>query len=842
MKKITEFLIKNKYFVILFFAVLLALSIVGTVFLVKTDGKINSDMMTYLTDDFDTQKGLAFLKDNFGVRGDGMFVVRGTEDDADLRAAIAEIKKMDGVNLVIWEEDADEMERIKDKLADFDLSAFEGLNNEELREALGNNELFADFIKYFDLAGFFDAEVDVSELKSYLKKDIGGGYYDYVIIMMTDYAPSTNDAYALFDNIKAKFASREYASSGMTETAQVLMEETLGDLPNFIIFAVLAAVIILVLATSSFVDPIIVLTTLGISIMISMGINYLYPSVSIISFATSAVLQLAITMDYSIFFMHIYKKNRKDMSAYASAVTTVPEAASSILASGLTTIGGFVALYFMRFRVGADIAGVIIKGVVMSLLTILVLQPIITLLMDKAITKTTHDLLGKINEKIRVKKPDFKGISKENIVRPIASFLVGNWQRIVLAVIAVGLLVPAFLGQSKLQYSYFKMYEEKNDTPEKVIAAELGNQMIIAVPLYTITGTQYDFIDEIKADPSHKVSGITGAFTAVKNLDPAAVIAAMEILASENGLDETQTMINGMPDTLSNDLVHQFLTSHGVSEEVYDSLLAVDWAGIDLKAEMNGVDLSMLKSFFAKVKVGENEEKWYTLYTVNISGGTEDAEAMATYEYMTNVMNKYFGKEYYSIGMLTGSHDMAKVTPTDFLTVTLVSAGIIFVIIAILLRNPLKSLLLVVLIELGIWINLSFTFLLGENINFMVYIIISSVQLGCTVDYAILLANTFEKKRSQYSSGKECAIAAASEAVPALFVSALLIISVCMSVYFVSGNLVIKQLTGMLARGAGISFVLVTIVQTAVMSFFKTERKKKNYEEKLKSVEEKLGE
>ena len=349
------------------------------------------------------------------------------------------------------------------------MSAFDGVDMDALKESLGNNESFKTLglDKYFALTGFFDADVEVGELKSYLKHEAGDGYYDYVIIMMTDYAPSTNASYELFDNIKAKFATRSYAASGMTETAQVLMSETLGDLPDFILYAVIAAVVILVLATSSYVDPLIVMATLGTSIMISMGINYLYPSVSVISFATSAVLQLAITMDYSIFFMHIYKKNRKELSAFDSAVKSVPEAASSILASGLTTIGGFVALYFMRFRVGADIAGVIIKGVVMSLLTILILQPIITLLMDKVISKTTHDILGKINAGIRKKKPDFIGITKENVVRPVVTFLTGNWQRIALTVIAVALLVPAFLGQNKLQYSYFKMYEEKNDTPER---------------------------------------------------------------------------------------------------------------------------------------------------------------------------------------------------------------------------------------------------------------------------------------------------------------------------------------------------------------------------------------
>ena len=146
------------------------------------------------------------------------------------------------------------------------------------------------------------------------------------------------------------------------------------------------------------------------------------------------------------------------------------------------------------------------------------------------------------------------------------------------------------------------------------------------------------------------------------------------------------------------------------------------------------------------------------------------------------------------------------------------------------------------MIELGIWISLSLTFLAGQEMNFIIYIVISSVQLGCTVDYAILLANTFEHNRDKYASSKECAIQSACEAVPAVFVSAALIIAVCMSVYFVSQNLIIKQLTGMLARGAAISLVLVTFVQTAIMSFFKTERKKTDFEGKIRNLEEKIKE
>lgn len=839
-EKVTGFLLKYRYVVILVFAVLFALGVVGTVFLVTDDDKINSDMMSYLTDDFDTRTGLDFLREYFDIQGDATLVVRGGEDDEELRQAVERIKAFDGISQLIWVEDAYTLDGFKDSLGDFDLSEidFDAENFEEiLAEISSQNSAMAALISsmkidsYVKLLKLADMEIDASALVDYMKRPVEGmdGTYDYVIMIMMEYAPSTADAYTLLDSIKAEFDGRSIASSGMTETAQTVMSDTLNDLPNFIIYAVLAVIVILILATASFIEPLIIIITLGVSIVISMGANYLYPSISIISFAISAVLQLAITMDYSIFYMHIYRKNRTSLNPYDATVKAVPEVSSSILASGLTTIGGFAALYCMRFGVGADIAGVIIKGVVLSLVTIIVLQPIITLLLDKAIVKTTHHFTDLINAKIKEKKPQFGGVSKEKVLRPVAKFSV--WQRIALTVVAVALLAPAFIGQYSLNYSYFKMYEVVVDTPEKELAEELGNQMIMAVPLHTKTGTQSDFIAEVLADPNGKVSGVTGAFTSI-DIDAEALEAMLDILTDPDEIERLETTIKSLPEYLENDFVKNLLDQYGI-----------DLSGLDLEAlqDLNisemlaDVDLSMLNSYFAKNEDGV----WYTMYSVSISGSTEDDAAAATYEYLLAVRNKYFD-EGYSIGMLTGSYDMRQVTPRDFLVVTLVSAAIILVIITILIRNPLKSLILVVLIELGIWINLSITFLLGQEINFMIYIIISSVQLGVTVDYAILLANTIEHNRDKFTSSKECAVQSATEAVPAIFVSALLIIAVCLSVYFVSQNLIIKQLTGMLARGAAISFILVTFVQTAVMSFFKTERRKTDFAGKLKAVEEKL--
>lgn len=834
MKKITEFLLKYKYIVLLVIGVLLAIAIVGTVFLTQNEQKINSDMISYLSDDFDTQQGISFLKSNFGIRGDAMLVVRGTDDDPELIASVNKIKAMDGVKKIIWAQDAVAIDEIKTKLAELNLNTAD-FDKEELTRLLLSNELLSGYTEYVSLLGIVDMSIDATSLYEYLKRPIEGSTdYDYIIMIMLENSPSTGGAYELMDDIKGEFEGRSYAASGTTETAKVLMDDTLADLPNFLIYAVIAAVVILLLTTSSFIDPLIIMLTLGVSIVISMGCNYLYPSISVISFATSAVLQLAITMDYAVFYLHTYKKNRSELSAYDATKKSLPEAAGSIIASGLTTVGGFAALYFMRFKLGADIAGVLVKGVILSIITILTMQPIITLVLDKLVQKTSHDFIGLAERKIKEKKPSFGGIKKGAVARPIARFSV--WARIAIVAVAVALIVPAYIGQSKLQYSYFRMYEEKNETTEQQLAVELGNQTIMAVPLDTVSGTHKEFIDKLLLDPNEKISGVTGAFGII-DVDKDSLVAMLEIFSDEAKLSGLENTFSSFPELIADPDIRNMLEEQGVDvAAIEEALSGIDFDNFDVTELTEDIDLSAINTYFAKA-----DGKWYTLYTLNIKGSAEDEAAMATYEYIKSVREEFFGDDGYSIGMLTGSYDLASTTPGDFLRVTIASVAIIFLIIAVLLRNPLKSLLLVLIIELGIWINLSLTFLLGENINFMVYIIISSVELGCTVDYAILWTNTFERHRDTSKDGKECAVKASAEAVPAIFVSALIIIAICLVVTLVSKNLIIKQLTGMLARGAAISFVLVTTLLPATMSFFKTERKKVDYEAKLKELEEKTA-
>lgn len=837
LEKIGRFILKYKGAFLLAMAILFVVTVVGTVFLVISEDKINSDMVSYLDDDSDTKKGLVFLQEEFDIRGNATLVVRVDENSPDdvaaFHKAISNISDMKSVSSVTWHGAVSSYEQIDDGLDEILSILNENRAYLEyvarILEEQGIYENAGELLTLLRLADYFGVDfVDTSGMEAYLRHETSvPGVYDYVILILTD-IDAGEQAYSLLDDIKKEFSYTTYASTGTTETAERLLSDTMEDLPWFIVCGVLSVLIILILASSSFVEPFILLATLGVGIVVSMGMNYLFPSISIISFAISAVLQLAITMDYAIFYAHVYRRNRQSLDAGTATVKAFPEVSESVLASGFTTVGGFAALYCMEFRIGTDIANVLVKGVIMSMVTVFILQPILTVLSDKVIQKTTHSFSARfidhINSSRTAKGKSSVSLGKSDICRPIAKFAV--WQRIVLIVIAVALIVPCFIAQSRVEYSYLELYEKNLDTEEDILASELGNQLILSVPI-TVSkknATQQDFIKAVRSVNTERVTGMLGVFTAI-DID-SDILSALLNVADNGNVTDMKELLN----YLENPDYHSILEDYGIDAEHIPLMTDLCHAFIDFG---NNVDFDILGSFFRKV-----DNEWYTLYTVSFSGNTEDAEAQAAYKEIIDLCSAYFGSNrYYPVGMITSSYEMGSITPHDFMVVTLVSVAIIYFIVTLLLRNPLKSLIIIVIIELGIWINLSFNFLFGQSINFIVYVIISSVQLGCTVDYAILFANTFEKNRSKYATGKECAVETATEVIPPILTSALMIGSVCLGMYLISNNLVIKQLTGMLARGALINFILVIFVQTAVWSLFKTARRDGRYEEKLLALE-----
>ena len=707
MNKFWSFVIDKRKFILVITAVIVIASIILTIALIFSN-KINSDLLAYLPENTETGKGFKFLTNEFDIKGDGMFVVEGDEpgsqDYLSLVSQVNELASIDGVSHVIWYE----------SIKDLDI-----------------------------LASIFPGNVDISSLQNFLRRpQEDSDKYNYVVLLFMDYSPSTEEAFYILDSAQEIFSGREYAVDGMTATARSVMRETIAEAPLYIIFGVLAVLIVLFLVTSSYIEPLILIITLGVSIIINMGTNLIFPEISIITFAASSVLQLGISMDYAIFYMHRYKEAKREIEdSIECAKYTSRTVYKTILASSLTTIGGFAALIFMEFDIGLDIGRVIMKGVALSLITVLALQPCLIIMLDKVIKKTSH-------------KPLEVNFEKGS------SFVIKY--RYVFIVLAVVLIVPAFIGQSMTNFSYFKLFaENENPTSQEQLALELRNQLVVAVPLNTVDDKSHqDFIKDIKN---------------IENIGP--VLGAFEALKVD----------------------HKNLTPNVV------------------RALQN---LNPYVSSFFKIIEENGEEKVYTLYTITIMGDTETEESFTTFNAVSQVIDDYF-EESYKMGMTTGVNDMRIITPRDFLRITIISATIILLIMAIILKSLRKSLIMVLLIELSIWINISITYLLGGSLNFMVYILISSVQLGCTVDYAILICSTYDEEMTKLKDSVKAAKSAIQRSFQAVLTSAGIIFVTCIAVYFVSNNLIVKEITFLLARGAFISFVVIILVLPGILVLFK---------------------
>ncbi len=707
MDKFASFILKYKKIILMVVILIFILSIIGLVYFIW-DNRINSDMLEYLPENTSTSEGIKFLKQHFGIKGDAFIVVEGDYDDRDLIQSVERLKKLDAVSQFVWYQDIQEIDKLSRLL---------------------DSPLFANV----------DISIDAESLATYLKTPLENGKYNYVLLMLFDHSPSTFEAFNILDTINKEFSDRNIAISGMTALSKQVMEDTLKELVYYIIFAVLAVSIVLLLTTSSYFEPIIMMLTLGVAIVINMGTNIIFPSISIVSFASAGVLQLGVTMDYAIFYMHAYKKKRLSFEPQEAAKRALPKTSTAIIASSLTTMGGFLTLCFMQFTIGIDLAKVIVKGIALSLVTVLVLQPILVVYCDKLLQKTKHKEL-----KLNVEK------FADKIIK---------WRKVII-VFAILLIVPAFIVQRSVPFSYLKIYEQpKVQSAQQERATQLANQVIMAVPLQTKTKGHKEFMDDLMED--EKINNVIGAYSILQ-----------------------------MPQENMENVLNLLIRENGNSNDT-------------------------LSTLFKKI-----DDKWYTLYLVEISGDTEDEKAFKTHNHLMSTADKYF-ENYYPLGMLTGTHDMAKVTPIDFIKVTLISAGVILLVLGILLKSFRKAAVMVILIELAIWINISLNYIFNTSINFMVYLIISSVQLGCTVDYAILLSTRFEEAKTKYNDTTIAIKKAVNSSFPAITTSAAIIASACISIVVVSKNLLVREMARMLARGAIISYTLVIVVLPCLLIFFK---------------------
>ena len=773
MRKISNFIVKHKFIVL---CIVVAITIASLVCLFFSN--VNSDILSYLPQGMTMTEGLDYLKTNFNMEGDAMIAVNNITYD-EMKQKTDEMAKLNGVTPggVIW---IGTMASMKDMdfsslISGRDYAAlYNAVRNYYTSQGLTPQEIGQKLANLMNMFNNMDTEAMVNSMLEneslleifYPKYEETNGFDPqastcYVVMLQLNVPSSSDEAMTLLDNVGKICQDHEYAIGGSTQMVKEIFDSTINEIYKYIIVAVLVMFIILLLTTDSLVDPFIFMLTLGISILINMGTNIILPSVSIITFACSAVLQLGLSMDYAIFLMHSFSEERKRTLDDDEAMRrAIPKTFSTITASALTTVGGFLALFFMKFKIGADLGLVLAKGVFLSLLTVIFLQPVLMLFTSKLTNKTRH----------KIKIPDFKHIAKFSIKH-----------RKIIMIVSALLLIPVIIMQNRVELNYIKFtFDPPNPTESEIIINKVENSTIVMLP--------------VNKPEANKMFA-----EKVKNIDHVSAVMSVYTMVPEEMTDMIELL--GSPDV----------------------------AAILGKKE----EMAMMSNFV---------NNGYTLCEIMLDSDTESQESTVALAEIKALVKECFGEEtnYYLTGMAQAVEDLREITPTDFMIVTLVSVAIILVVLLFALKSFKYSAIIIAVIEFGIFINLSITYIMGQSLNFMAYIIISSIQLGATVDYAILYADKYLKNLDLMPS-KEAAYKALRDSGVSVMTSVAIMAGCTLSVALVTSNKIVSEICLMISRGSLISGILTLVLLPALMILFtsNTKLKKigKHHKKSLKIVE-----
>jgi hypothetical protein len=674
MLKFGEWIAKHRVLILIFGVVMLLPSAMGYL---KT--RVNYDILSYLPKDINTMVGQDILKDEFGNGGFSLVMVEGMSDK-DVAATADKIAAVDHVSNVV---------------------CYQSMTGCTIPKEILPADIY-DFFNKGDntmMAVFFDD---------------------------TTSADSTLNAVEEIRGI----ASNQCFVSGMSAITLDMKNITENEMLIYAVIAAILTSIVLMVTMDSFLIPVFFMLSIGFAVIWNLGTNILLGEISFITQALAMVLQLGVTMDYSIFLWHSYKEQQKyfpnsnqDAMAHAIAATI-----TSVVGSSFTTVAGFLAMCFMTFTLGLDLGIVMAKGVVCGVISCVTVLPAMILLFDKAIAKTSHkDFL-----------PAFKRTS---------SFIVKNSWIFLTAAIVV--LIPALYGNN--HYSvYYKL--------DSTLPAHLDS-VIANTKLAEEYGMNSTHILMVKSDMSAK--------------------DANKMLGEIKDVDGVQFAAG------FNSLVGSAVPEEVVPDEIRDVLKSDEWQIMLIGSEY---------------EVASDE--------VNAQVGRID-----------DIAHKY-DPDSMLIGEAPATKDLITITDKDFKVVNLLSIGAIFLIIAFTFKSISLPVILVSVIELAIMINLGTAYYTGSTLSFIAPIVIGTIQLGATVDYAILMTTRYRTERHSGKDKKESVGIALSTSIKSIITSALGFFAATVGVAVYSDIGLISELCMLLARGALISMVVVIVTLPSMFMVF----------------------
>lgn len=518
------------------------------------------------------------------------------------------------------------------------------------------------------------------------------------------------------------------AMTGSAVSTAISTTETVLEVNKISIFTVLFVLVVLVMTTNSWMEPLIVLIGLGLAIVINNGTNLIFGEISFVTNAAGSILQLAVSLDYSVFLLHRFEECRQENPDVKAAMTeALCKSTSSILSSGLTTVIGFLALVLMQFRLGPDLGLALAKGVAISLITVFVFMPSFILLTYKWLDKTRHkDLLPKF---------DLFGKSVQKMTIPMVC-------------IFVILIIPAYLASNANDYYYGSSNIFGNET-------QLGSDTAV-------------------------IESVFGKSDTYVLMVPAGDTATETELSQE---------LNNLP-------------------QVTSIISYVDLAGAEIPLEY--LDENTLSQLISKN---------YSRMVLSVDVPYEGEDAFSLVEQVRDIAQKYYSDTYYLAGEGVSTYDLMETVTDDMVKVNLMAIAAVFIVLLLSLRSISLPIVLVLSIETAIWINLSIPYFMDTPIFYIAYLIISSIQLGATVDYAILMTDRYKENREMMNK-KAAVIQTISDVTVSILTSGSVLTVVGLLLGYITTNQLLGQLGIFIGRGAILSLIIVLFVLPGLLYLF----------------------
>ena len=674
MVKVGKWIAKHKYLIILISILLMIPSVIG---MAKT--RVNYDILSYLPDTLETIKGQDIMVDEYGMGAFSMVVVENMElkDVQKLEDAYSEI---DHVKDVLWYDDV------------ADLSLPVEMIPKDLREA------------------FFKGDATM-------------------MLVLFDNTTSSDEAMEALTEMR-KISNDQCFLSGMTGIVTDIKNLALSEMPAYVVIAAILCFIVLQLFTDSFLVPLFFLLSIGISILYNMGTNVFLGEISYITQALVAVLQLGVTMDYSIFLLSSYEENKERFPDDRERAMghAIANTFKSIVGSSVTTIAGFAALCFMTFALGRDLGIVSAKGVVIGVICCVTVLPAMILIFDKSIEKTKH-------------KPLIKSMDR------LSGFITKHYK--IWLVIFLVLLAPAIYGNSNTKI-YYNIAKSLPSTLESNVANEKLEEDFDMSVLHMV------MMD--------------------KNMD------AKDKRDMLNAIDE----VDGVKWTISlNSLVGATIPDSMIPKDIKSMLQSDNW------------ELAFVCSKY--------------------QSATEEVNSQIA---QINDIVKGYDENAMVIGEAPMMKDLEDVTNIDLQSVNTVSMAAIFIIIMIIFKSISLPIILVAVIEFAIFVNMAIPYYQGISLPFVASIVIGAIQLGATVDYAILMTTRYQRERQHGKNKMEAISIAHKTSMPSIISSGLSFFAATFGVSCYSQVEMIGSICTLLARGAIISMVVVLFILPAMFMIF----------------------